>query len=71
MNVPLQTALTLNNANFNVNLLMARTGTSGNNNRTITVTLRKTVGATTTDVATASQTITADVDGRRRCTHSR
>jgi len=57
MNVPLQSALTLNNVNFNVTLLMARTGTSGNDNRTITVTLRKTIGAVTTDIATSNQTI--------------
>jgi uncharacterized repeat protein (TIGR01451 family) len=57
MNVPLQSALTLNNVNFNVTLLMARSGTAGNNNRTVTVTLRRTIGAVTTDVATASQTI--------------
>ena len=57
MNVPLQAALTLNNTNFGVTLLMARSGSSSNNNRTVTVTLRKTIGAVTTDVATASQTI--------------
>ena len=58
MNVPLQAALTLNNSNFTVNLLMARTGSSNNETRTITVTLRKTIGATTTNIATAFQTIT-------------
>jgi uncharacterized repeat protein (TIGR01451 family) len=57
MNVPLQSALTLNNVNFNVTLLMNRTGTSGNDNRTITVTLRKTIGAVTTDITTTAQTI--------------
>ena len=57
MDLPLQTALTLNNVNFNVTLVMNRTGTSGNDNRTVTVTLRKTIGAVTTDVATAAQTL--------------
>jgi len=55
MNVPLQAALTLNNTNFTVNLLMARTGTNMNQTRNITVTLRKTIGGVTTNVATATQ----------------
>jgi len=57
MNVPLQSALTLNSASFNVNLLLARSGGAANTNRTVTVTLRKTVGGVTTDVGSASQTL--------------
>ena len=57
MNVPLQAPLTLNNVNFTVNVLMARTGSISNQTRNITVTLRKTIGATTTNIATATQSI--------------
>ena len=58
MNVPLQSALTLNSGSFNVNLLLARSGGAANTNRTVTVTLRKTIGGVTTDVGSAAQTFT-------------
>jgi uncharacterized repeat protein (TIGR01451 family) len=39
LNPPLQAALTLNPGTFTVNLLLARTGSTSNTNRTVTVTL--------------------------------
>jgi uncharacterized repeat protein (TIGR01451 family) len=56
MNPTLQAALTLNSGAFNVNLLLARSGASANQNRTITVSLtHPTLGT----IATATSTLNA------------
>ena len=54
MGVPVRAPLTISSGNFNVYLILARTGTSGTNSRTIRVTLRN---SSTGQVATTSRTI--------------
>ncbi|HUQ10318.1 MAG TPA: hypothetical protein VM146_08370 [Steroidobacteraceae bacterium] len=56
LNPPLQTALTLNPGNFTVNLLLARTGSTGNTSRTVTVTL---ANSALGNIASASQSFTS------------
>jgi uncharacterized repeat protein (TIGR01451 family) len=56
LNPTLQTALTLNPGSFTVNLLLARTGSTGNTSRTVTVTL---ANSALGNIASASQSFTS------------
>ncbi len=60
LNPALQTALTLNSGNFNVNLLLARTGSTTNTSRTVRVTLSNSALGTisTTQLSFTSATST-------------
>jgi trimeric autotransporter adhesin len=61
LNPALQTALTLNSGNFNVNLLLARTGSTTNTSRTVRATLSNstlgTIGTTQLSLTSATSTM--------------
>jgi uncharacterized repeat protein (TIGR01451 family) len=65
LNPALQTALTLNSGNFNVNLLLARTGSTTNTSRTVRVTLSNsslgTISTTQLSLTSAASTMYAFV----------
>jgi uncharacterized repeat protein (TIGR01451 family) len=65
LNPALQTALTLNSGNFNVNLLLARTGSTTNTSRTVRVTLSNsslgTISTTQLSLTSATSTMYAFV----------